>query len=207
MTISDSLLELMVVGSLPIFCVKIFSIATGWIFFSWNHFVSEICSVCLRVWSWRLIFPLCCRLAFFSYPFFHFNFTVVSSCHVSFSTVCTLRFSWAYTCFITCVVTFSEISANCFTSESCFCVYVFVAIMTYHGPIWVLVHSGICWLFGDIESIWLFLQVKGKEYYRSVWVPLLDETCFKCVFNEWVRYFSFLLILHWICSSVSRYFL
>ena len=135
------------------------------------------------------VFLLCCRLAFVYCSFLFFNFTVITSCHVSFSIVNTLRFIWASICFVTCVVFFSAISANFFSSASCFCVSVFVAFMAYHGPVLVLVSSGIWWLTGDIESIWSFLQFEGKQYCCSVRVLWLDKTRFSCIFDKWVRFF------------------
>ena len=69
-------------------------------------------------------------------------------------------------------------------------VSVFVALVTYHGPVLILVCSGIWWLSGVIESVWLFFQVEGKEYCRGVRVLGLDETCFYCIFDDWVRFFQ-----------------
>ena len=134
------------------------------------------------------IFPLCCRLAIFNYLLFYFIFTVVSSCHVSFSTVCTLKFIWTIISFFTCVVLSSAFSTNYFSSASCFCVSVFSAIMTHHGSVLVRVYSCTRWLSGGIESTFLFLQIEGEEYCCSVRVPRLDESRFNSVFEEWERF-------------------
>ena len=112
------------------------------------------------------LFPLCYQLTFFMCPFFYLNFTVDTSWHVSFSIVCRLSHMRIFK-FVACVVIFSAISANSFSSASCFCVFVLVAIMTYHGSVFVLVYSGVWWLSGDVDSIWLFLQVGGKKYCCS----------------------------------------
>ena len=129
MTNSDSLFDLMIAGLLPISWVRFFSIAHGLniLFLFRVHFTCEMCRVWLWVWSWRLIFSRqdlkssssshsAVGLHFFNYPFLFFNFTVVTSCHVSFSTVYTLRLFWALICFVACVVFFSAVSANCFSS-------------------------------------------------------------------------------------------
>ena len=96
-----------------------------------------------------LVFPLRYQVAFFNLHFLHLNFKVVTSCHVASSTVCRLRFIWALIRFVTCVVIFSAISANSFSSASCFCVSVFLAFMTYLGTVLVHVYSGYWWLSGD----------------------------------------------------------
>ena len=75
------------------------------------------------------VFPLCYQLSFFNYHFFYFTFTVVTSCHVFFSIVCTLKSIWTFISLVTCVVIFSAISANCFWTESCFC-------MSFLGQLW-----------------------------------------------------------------------
>ena len=128
-------------------------------------------------------------------------FTVIPPCHVSFSIVCPLRLIWTINSFVTYVVIFSAVSANSFSSASCFCVSVCVAIMIYHGSVLILVYNGIWWLSRDEDIIQLFLQVEGKKYSRSVRFSWLDETRFNCIFNEWVLFFYFFFrILHWIRS-------
>ena len=131
-------------------------------------------------------FILCCRLAFFNYPVFYFNLIVLTSCRVSFSSVCTLRFIWAFICFVTGVVTFSAITANYFSCGSCFCVSVIWHL--WHtmgtGPVLVLEYSGIRWLSWDMESVRLFFHVEGKEYCRSARAPWIVKTRFNYVFDE-----------------------
>ena len=131
----------------------------------------------------HFVFPLCYQLEFFIYSFFYFNFTVLTSFHVSFSTVCTLWFIWSFICFVTCVVIFSSVSAKSFSSASYFCVFVFLAIMTYHGPVLVNVYSCIWWLSGDKDSLWLFFQVEGKKYCRGV-VSMNGYASFRVILNS-----------------------
>ena len=92
-------------------------------------------------------------------------------------------FTWVFISFVTCVVIFSEILANSFSSASCFCVSVLVVIMTYHGSVLVLVYSRIWFLSGDTDIIWVFLQVEGRKHCHNVRVPWRGETHFKYVFE------------------------
>ena len=173
----------------------------------WIHFASEVFVVWLKFdlllpgFGELFVITLCCWLAFFLITFHFFNFTVVTSCHVSFSVVHTLRFIWALICFVTCVVFFSTISANFFSSASCFCVSVFLALKVYHGPVLVLVYSGIWRLSEDIDSLWLFLQVEGKKYCGSVRVLWLDETRSNCIFDGWERFLRVILNSSFILHS------
>ena len=96
-----------------------------------------------RIWRSLRLLTLLSACIFFNYAFFYFKFTIVTSCRVSFSTVCTLRYIWVFICFFTCVVIFSATSANCFPSAACFCVPVFVANVTFREPVLVLVYSRI----------------------------------------------------------------
>ena len=155
--------------------MKLFSIANGlnFSFFSGSILHLKCVGYNCGFWSCKLIFSWhdlmttssshsAISLHVFNYPFYCFNLTLITFCHVFFFEVCTLRLIW--TLIFSSLVWSSSLQFRqttiCLRPVLCARI---VAISTYQGAVTVLVYSGIWWFSRDIDSMWLFMQVEGKK--------------------------------------------
>ena len=108
-----------------------------------------------------------------------FLFTITTPGHVAFFTVVAFEVIYAIVSFMA----FSAaITANCFY-WNIFYVTIFIAFLTDHGLVSVLVHSFICCFSGDINVVRTFCSIGSGHLSSSISISWFDESSFDCFVN------------------------